>query len=46
MPDFRILQARAADPSGHGEVWQSRRAYDWNGAQVLLTGWIWPVGCI
>ncbi|MFH8569325.1 ribosome-inactivating family protein [Streptomyces sp. NPDC017993] len=32
-----ILRARAADPTGNGEVWQQRREYDWNGAQVLLT---------
>ncbi|MFF4948481.1 ribosome-inactivating family protein [Streptomyces chattanoogensis] len=32
-----VLQARAADPTGNGEVWQQRRQYAWNGAQVLLT---------
>ncbi|MEU0820252.1 ribosome-inactivating family protein [Streptomyces mirabilis] len=32
-----VLQARAADPSGYGEVWQQRREYAWNGARVLLT---------
>ncbi|MFH8388152.1 ribosome-inactivating family protein [Streptomyces sp. NPDC018036] len=32
-----VLQARAADPSGNGEVWQQRREYAWNGARVLLT---------
>ncbi|MFG2140232.1 ribosome-inactivating family protein [Streptomyces sp. NPDC048650] len=32
-----VFQARATDPSGYGEVWQQRRAYDWNGARVLLT---------
>lgn len=32
-----VIQARAADPSGYGEVWQQRREYLWNGARVLLT---------
>lgn len=32
-----VIQARAADPSGTGEVWQQRREYRWNGAWVLLT---------
>ncbi|MFE5022551.1 hypothetical protein ACFRAO_04235 [Streptomyces sp. NPDC056656] len=32
-----VIQARTADPSGTGEVWQQRREYRWNGAFVLLT---------
>ncbi|MFE2993246.1 hypothetical protein [Streptomyces sp. NPDC059262] len=32
-----VIQARAADPSGYGEVWQQRREYLCNGARVLLT---------
>ncbi|MFF1356679.1 ribosome-inactivating family protein [Streptomyces sp. NPDC058297] len=32
-----VIQARAADPSGYGDVWQQRREHVWNGARVLLT---------
>ncbi|MFK0294755.1 ribosome-inactivating family protein [Streptomyces sp. NPDC090442] len=32
-----VLQARATDPTGNGQVWQQRRRYPWNGNQVLFT---------
>ncbi|MFC7308856.1 ribosome-inactivating family protein [Streptomyces monticola] len=32
-----VLRARAADPSGNGEVWQQRREVRWNGAWVFLS---------